>query len=360
MWLAYVLLCRDIEMSCDERVVRNLGMEEKKSYSNALLTCSSPRNLIAACPLAFGEVGVKQRIKSVLHYKKPALWVILISLALTAVLAACTLTDPIPTESVPTHTLPSLDTPSQNEETPLGIRLSAEHVTASGLTLVYTREGRAEDWVEIVTSPEWTLEKWVDGAWLDIMPENVGWDEVLYQVPMNGSASWTVDFERVLGKLEAGYYRIGKVFFGHPRPDAIKSTTQAAKQTCYAEFESNRLGITLSLDNVTPSGATLICTQDGALWDEIITGSPWSLQQWTDEGWISVMPEDTAWTSIAYLVNRDDVTRWNINWSLIVGDLGPGYYRVGKTFTGRRRPPATLGLEAESVQQTCYAEFIIE
>ena len=76
-WLAYILFCRDIEAACDEKVVRELGEGCKAAYSRALLACSVPRKLITACPLAFGETGVKSRIKSVLNYKKPAFWLVL-------------------------------------------------------------------------------------------------------------------------------------------------------------------------------------------------------------------------------------------------------------------------------------------
>ena len=93
-WLAYVLLCRDIEAACDERVIRDLDRESVAAYSQALLDCSLPRSRITACPLAFGETGVKQRIKSVLSYKKPAFWIILSGLIVCAVLAVCLLTDP--------------------------------------------------------------------------------------------------------------------------------------------------------------------------------------------------------------------------------------------------------------------------
>lgn len=95
MWAAYVLLCRDIELACDERVVKDMGAEEKKAYSEALLECSVPRRMIAACPLAFGEVGVKARVKSVLNYKKPAFWVILVALIACVAVAVCFMTDPV-------------------------------------------------------------------------------------------------------------------------------------------------------------------------------------------------------------------------------------------------------------------------
>ena len=94
LWLAYVLLCRDIEMACDEKVVKDYAPEERAAYSESLLACSSVRRHVAACPLAFGEVSVKTRVKRVLDYKKPAFWAILLSLAAAAALAVFFLTDP--------------------------------------------------------------------------------------------------------------------------------------------------------------------------------------------------------------------------------------------------------------------------
>lgn len=95
MWFAYILLCRDIELACDEKVIKEMGTEIKKPYSEALINCSVPRKSIAACPLAFGETGVKGRIKAVLNYKKPAFWVILIAVVSCIVVAVCFLTNPV-------------------------------------------------------------------------------------------------------------------------------------------------------------------------------------------------------------------------------------------------------------------------
>ena len=81
-WIAYILLCRDIEAACDEKVVRDMDRDGVATYSQALLDCSFPRKRIAACPLAFGEVGVKQRIKGVLNYRRPAFWIILIAVVI--------------------------------------------------------------------------------------------------------------------------------------------------------------------------------------------------------------------------------------------------------------------------------------
>ena len=95
LWIGYVLLCRDIEIACDEKVLANMGTGAKKPYSDALINASVSRKVIAACPLAFGEVGVKTRIKSVLNYKKPAFWIIVVALILCVVLAVGFLTDPV-------------------------------------------------------------------------------------------------------------------------------------------------------------------------------------------------------------------------------------------------------------------------
>ena len=95
MWLSYVLLCRDIELACDEKVIKELGCEQRADYMQALVSCSVNRRRIAACPLAFGEIGVKERVKSVMLYKKPTFWIILLVVIACVVLAVCFLTDPV-------------------------------------------------------------------------------------------------------------------------------------------------------------------------------------------------------------------------------------------------------------------------
>ena len=94
MWMAYVLLCRDIELACDEKVIKELGNEQRGDYTQALVACSVNRRMIAACPLTFGEVGIKERVKSVMNYKKPALWVIIIAVIVCVGVAVCFLTNP--------------------------------------------------------------------------------------------------------------------------------------------------------------------------------------------------------------------------------------------------------------------------
>ena len=94
VWLAYALFCRDIELACDERVVRSLSLSDRADYSQALLDLSRPRGGVRACPLAFGESSVKGRVKSVLSYKKPAFWLVLLAVVVCVGAAVCFLTDP--------------------------------------------------------------------------------------------------------------------------------------------------------------------------------------------------------------------------------------------------------------------------
>ena len=98
LWLAYTLLCRDIELACDERVIRTMDESAVKTYSTVLLACSIPRKAVITCPLAFGEVGVKERVRNALHYKKPAFWVVAASVTVCVVVAVCFLTNP-PTDT---------------------------------------------------------------------------------------------------------------------------------------------------------------------------------------------------------------------------------------------------------------------
>lgn len=97
-WAAYILFCRDMETACDERVVNPMGKQARSAYSAALLECSIRGSMISACPLAFGEVGVKERIQRVLNYRRPAVWLTTASCLLCAVLVCCFLTDPIQAE----------------------------------------------------------------------------------------------------------------------------------------------------------------------------------------------------------------------------------------------------------------------
>ncbi len=136
MWLAYVLLCKDIELACDNKVIASLDNDGRADYSEALLSFHTRSRLIAACPLAFGEVGVKERVKAVLHYKKPAFWVLLIALVACIVTAVCFLTDPVEDKDI---------------EEPVGVEITsddirvAENILAPEAAILFGKECIQQD-----------------------------------------------------------------------------------------------------------------------------------------------------------------------------------------------------------------------
>ena len=603
MWLGYVLLCRDIEMACDERVVRFFGAEDKKAYSAALLSCSVNARPITACPLAFGEVGVKQRIRSVLSYKKPAFWVILLAAVLIAVLALGFLTDPLsptpeirfggvlyvqegrtaktlPESAEPIGTLRSIlhDQPGPgslhaNEdnqavhleweyagqpmhladgtlyiENPGGkgwlpfvpkhspvdlwqllessnqasmnlrgqqvsltewlseedkaalldcLRVSTDRFRPTmewDITMTANNYGggdcicidqkdftahclllrRENDWLIVYRDPDWSVSAWtIESPGLDdfltpwrkelafgtelfspfasdeapIYLEQrtcVSEDVVLRcTVPTISIGTGTTDsyweYQSLISHLDGTiqiqcrpqgredwleiHYRrdkeplytygfeqkpltlangaTGTLYHGND-PDRWTEVTldttggqlyatapnPALRQTDWTvedyrmalailgtlrlthqgvsilgkglQVPEPNLCITLHAENITQNGCTLVCTQSGGPFENILTGSQFNLERLEDNRWVGVMPESTVWTTIAYMVNRDTTTTWNLNWSQIVGSLAPGHYRVSKTFWGESRNPFHLGEKKESGEQTYYAEFTIE
>ena len=603
LWLAYVLLCRDIELACDERVVRSFSAGEKKAYSAALLGCSVNTRRVTACPLAFGEVGVKQRVKSVLNYKKPAFWIILAAVVLTIVLAAGLLTDPLspdaeirwegvlyiqegrvlselppdaenvgtlrsilhdqsahPNENsqsvhldweyagqplylsngtlfveepggkgwlpfVPKHSLNDvlelLDRPAQidltleggvvsirenvRDYTSKSDRLGLREILLAGnlnmkpsldwdqsmLAVNYAKDismvilprdyedqcllvRREADWLMVYRDEGWAVSAWsFDCPALDtaIAPwqqelayatelfsgfataddpiyleyetvtmeqitlrharpghsfgssttdthwewqAHVSYEEPFMEISCRPSEKGTwmrIRYSESEDALYAGLLHSEPLTLASGATGTLYHTGDPAKwelltlDTAHGQLlveldtsngpsdwaeadyrmalailgtltvtdevdsllsipfptEVERpLGITLHVENITRNGATLICTQDGTPWDSITTGSPWNLERYENGEWVSVMPEATAWTTIAYGVNQGMTTTWNLNWNLIVGSQAPGQYRVSKTFRGERKPPFTLGLENETTEQICYAEFTIE
>lgn len=113
VWVSYVFLCKDIEFACDEKVVSTMDIKNRKKYADTLLRCGMRKQVVLSCPLAFGEVSVGSRIKSVLNYKKPALWIIIASVVVCAVLAVLFLTNPIKKSEISGMVMPESE---KNEE----------------------------------------------------------------------------------------------------------------------------------------------------------------------------------------------------------------------------------------------------
>ena len=180
LWLAYVLLCRDIEAACDERVIRDMAAEGRRAYSTALLHCSVGRGAIAACPLAFGETGVKGRIRAVASYKKPAFWAILAGIVLGIVIGVCFLTSP---------------------ET--AVKLKVKDITPQGLFL----ECRPRRGVSQLELQEPTLEYRDGENWKPVAQLGSPMEPAIALTAVD--RGWQVDWSVNYGMLLPGTYRLG-------------------------------------------------------------------------------------------------------------------------------------------------------
>ncbi len=159
-WIAYSLFCKDIELACDEKAARAMTFQERKEYSKVLLSCARQRKLIMVCPLAFGEVGVRERVKSVLNYKKPTLWIVIAAVAACGILAVCFLTSP--TKEYPIR----ITIPAGSEEL---FCYSDEEISPKGNTITfYAGEGLGDTEIKLLA--------------VEVREENA-YDEPVYLTP---------------------------------------------------------------------------------------------------------------------------------------------------------------------------------
>ena len=338
LWVAYILLCRDIEAACDEKVIREMDKDGRRAYSTALLNCSVHRRRIAACPLAFGEVGVKARVKGVMNYKKPAFWVILIALIVSLIVAVCFLTNP-------KSTLP--------------IKMSAMYVNRTGADLkFYYDETPAE--VEYTISECYNLESLVDGNWQELSKLTDGEpSEQVIDVTSTDSDfdAWSLlKWEEHYGRLPDGSYRITKEITIHS--DSVKSETYPV----YIEFTIGGTAeeyVTYTLEDITPTGANLYEHETVA--DEfqlIYEGSEgfW-LESWQDGQWNYVEPsgyiEPIFENEKRYIhALHHPSSHIELDWSYLYGELPDGKYRIAREVTNTT---------AEDLRVcTAYAEFTID
>lgn len=224
LWAAYVLLCRDIELACDEKVIKEMGTEIKKSYSDALINCSVPRKMISACPLAFGETGVKGRIKSVLNYKKPAFWVIVVAVVAVLITTICFMTNP---------EKPNDDNPSQQENniqnncgiTNITNGSEYDGVSISFMSALFTGDSRNMEieWNNetdraIMFGEEIHIFKKNGTKWEECkLPENYAWPSIGYLVNADSTTTHKYGLNGY-EKFTAGEYRVETDFFFDENP----------------------------------------------------------------------------------------------------------------------------------------------
>ena len=233
-WAAYALLGRDIELACDEKVIRQMDLEGKKHYSTALLECSTQRRLVAICPLAFGEVGVKERVKNVLNYKKPAFWVIAAAVVACAVVTVCFATNPVTEKSnTPNAERPTLimngdayvDPYMPVSSLPYGYqaagKLTSEQANNTGLEGIeyFIHPSKAEDFytyqecgtpisIDTVdsTKRQWAYVRWIQDGNNAVDGRKLTLDDVVMLSQKGDALSWS-DFERYQGReIGSGLY----------------------------------------------------------------------------------------------------------------------------------------------------------
>ena len=150
VWIAYILFCRDVEGACDEYVINKYDDAQRADYSEALLRFSSPSKNIRACPVAFGEIGVKARIRKILYYKKPARALIAVVLASAALLGFVFLSDPVNAKSVlgtlnAKYVLLNMDSGTINAE------LTFHGISGRGKLVVFAHDGAKTIYGKMIT-----------------------------------------------------------------------------------------------------------------------------------------------------------------------------------------------------------------
>ena len=247
VWVSYILLCKDIEMACDQQVVQFMDLPERKAYSAALLDCSTHKVHYAACPVAFGEVSVKYRIKSVLSYKKPAFWISLLGVLAIAFVAVCLGTNPVEKQEDPEaalvqssrqnpETFAPATAPASLENPDWGVTSYVSECTPTGGTLTLEIEERFCQSSDSIAITDASLERWNGTDWEEVPSLSGG--KILTFGAMGFAQSrpyatdtWPIpmDWSLRYGSLSDGDYRVKAV---------MKSDTQSA--TFYAPFQIYR------------------------------------------------------------------------------------------------------------------------
>ena len=207
MWLSYILLCRDIELACDEKVIRKMSNEQRADYTQALVACSVDRRLITACPLAFGEIGVKERVKSVMNYKKPAFWIVLASVIVCAVIAVCFLTNPIGFQfDVSANTIVSANHfDMRNADDPVAIEMTPAQIGELNSRLAGVKNCKRSDKYAGLTPGYQISAQMQDGSYIRISGYSLS-DNTMVDIEQSGKRYAVLDreFQEYLSRICAG------------------------------------------------------------------------------------------------------------------------------------------------------------
>ncbi len=261
LWIGYILLSRDIELACDEKVIKDMDNNDKKGYMETLVNCSSLRRKIMICPLAFGEVSVKGRVKAMLNYKKPAFWVIVVAIIASVTVAVCFLTNP-KKDNENTNTT---EQTAQGEESTTETTTESTTKSADEESTTESTTGKQESTTKKPNKNETTTKK----------PENVN-SKVKYTtdksitLEINGSPAFSSKYAYLAvtsPKLKNLYYFKNSVLNTYkapsyfdssvPNASALNKSIELQKEFQWINNKTNELGISRDTTSYyEPSGLT--------------------------------------------------------------------------------------------------------
>ena len=230
LWVAYILLCRDIELACDEKVIKDMEIADRKEYSSALLNCSVPRRMISACPLAFGEVSVKQRIRSVLSYKKPAFWISIVAIVLCIALSVGFLTNPVDSDP---YGVKVVDSGSDIEGVSLELlKLDLDEDAEKNASIEIKWKNKNKE--SYTCGEEFYVYKLIDGEWVNIRYGDYAYVTIGYMIPAKGNfkhtySLWNIEID------EVGKYRFESTFLRD------KGDTYPTEYSAWVDFEVTKI-----------------------------------------------------------------------------------------------------------------------
>ena len=326
VWVAFILAGKDMEMSCDEAVIRKVGSHVRADYSASLLTLATGRRIIAGTSLAFGEGDTKGRIHNLARWKKPTRWIVILSVVLCLILAVCLLTNPA--KGMPLRKIEGRSNfKITNDET---VIMNSFGLETEVTELEEFQKALSE--IKVIRNPiDQSRSEDRDSSHQIILGDrfflNFSWDyrTVWIDDLVKPSYTYTVSNPMEVAKIFRDYSDVGFNW-----------------------------GITLKAENVSPDGAKITMTQTGGyIQFRLMYGDDYHIEKNENGQWVNVEPIGSFISDlIATTVPLNDSVSWNINWSSVYGSLEPGMYRFCKTITDSHAP-------GDSDDVTFYAEFEI-
>jgi len=323
MWIGYWLFCQDVELACDEMAVAGMDLQNRKNYSLALLNCSLPGHMIAACPLAFGELGIKQRIRNILCYRKPSALFSGASILLAAFACVFFLTDPKTELPFMTEAIPVV----QAEAVDLRPEEAVHHdLTPAELDELSYRLRDIRDADPYQTD---TGNSIIPLYYLDAQPEGLG--SVRLEGPGPREDTLLMQYDDVL-------YLVTD-------PDLARYLDALCSGKSSGPARQIPWDIHLTVESADANGATVVFSRDVNAEGIWYGNSVYLLQVHSDGQWQDLPKLDSqpVFASVSY--DTANVRRHSIDWQWLYGTLPAGLYRIGKPVTSgdaRKTEPVIL------------------